>query len=101
MRLVEVLDDSEAVESVELRNLIGDYMTPIRRSDGAITNAAELTIGNVVHQRVVCPSCSDFVFEMWPEGWDSHAARKCAGLSPLTEQERKREFKTRYGYLFR
>ena len=76
-------------------------MITIRRADGAITNAAELSVADVVHQKVVCPCCNDFTFEMWPEGWDGHAARKCAGLSPTTEQERKQEFKTKFRFLFK
>jgi hypothetical protein len=76
-------------------------MTPTRRADGSITNAAELSTADVVHQSVVCPCCTDFVFKMWPEGWDAHAAHRCAGLSAASVEERKREFKTRYEYLFR
>lgn len=76
-------------------------MTPILRADGAITNAADVDVDDVVHRKVLCPCCGDFLFEMWPEGWDSHAARRCVGLADATDFERKQEFKTRYGFLFR
>ena len=76
-------------------------MNAKRRPDGTITNAAELGVKDVVHQRVLCPCCGDFVFEMWPEGWDAHAARKCPGLAPGADDERKHEFKSRYQFLFR
>nr|ART39122.1 H348 [uncultured bacterium] len=75
---------------------------PIRRpDDGAITNAMELTAADLVHQKVICPACEAFVFRMWPEGWDAHAAFRCSGLETLTPTERKREFRRRFGSLFR
>jgi hypothetical protein len=73
----------------------------IRRPDGAITNAMELTAADLVHQKVICPACEAFVFRMWPEGWDAHAAFRCSGLETLTPTERKREFRRRFGSLFR
>jgi hypothetical protein len=72
-----------------------------RGPDGSIRNAMELTVGDVVHQRVVCPFCSDRVFEMWPFGWDAHAAHRCRGVSGATSEERKADFKRQAAHLFR
>lgn len=76
-------------------------MAPIMRADGAIINTAELRVEDVVQQKVLCPCCGDRVFQMWPLGWDSHAAHKCAGLLPSSEKERKQEFKSKYKFLFK
>jgi len=73
----------------------------VRGPDGSIRNAMALTVTDVVHQRVVCPLCSDKVFEMWPEGWDAHAAHRCRGVSGATENERKADFKRQAAHLFR
>lgn len=43
-----------------------------------------------------CPAC-DFVFARWPMGWDGHAASTCPGLGPGTPEERKAEYKNRFG----
>ena len=76
-------------------------MNPIRRADGAITNAVDLIADQVVHEIVLCPCCEDKVFKMWPEGWDAHAAHCCAGLTTSTIIERKKEFREKYDHLFR
>ena len=75
--------------------------TVIRDSRGVITNAFALTIEQVVHERVICPACEQKVFEMWPEGWDAHAVHRCSGLRCTLPEERKAEFKSRFGHLFR
>lgn len=72
-----------------------------RSADGSISNALELTVDQVVYQRVDCPFCKDKVFEKWPEGWDAHAAHKCNGVSGATKCERKEEFKRLAHHLFR
>jgi hypothetical protein len=70
-------------------------------SDGTILNAAVLTADDVAHKRVLCPACMEKEFEMWPEGWDAHAAHRCKGLDTGTPQTRKAEFKRVLGHLFR
>ena len=47
-----------------------------------------------------CPGCEDYVFKRWPLGWDAHAAHRCGGLSARDPEERKREFKRRFGHVF-
>ena len=64
-------------------------------------NAAVLSAALLAHRRVLCPICMEKVFEMWPVGWDAHAAHKCAGLDDGTEQERKAAFKGALSHLFR
>ena len=76
-------------------------MKPQRGSDGTILNAAVLAADDVAHQRVICPVCMEMVFEMWPEGWDAHAAHKCAGLDNGSPQQRKAQFKEALSHLFR
>jgi hypothetical protein len=76
-------------------------MKPQFSSDGTILNAAVLVAADVAHRRVLCPACMDKVFEIWPEGWDAHAAHRCKGLDGSTPQERKAEFKQALGRLFR
>ena len=48
----------------------------------------------------ICPGCEDHLFKRWPSGWDAHAAHRCRGLSAHDPEERKREFKGRFGHLF-
>lgn len=76
-------------------------MTPVRTSDGVITNGADLSAADVAHKKVICPACGVFVFQMWPEGWDAHAAHRCAGLCATPVDDRKREFRSRFSHLFR
>ena len=72
---------------------------PVRRnSDGVIINANELSVDEVVGDRVVCPACHDKVFQVW---WDAHAAHRCSGVSGSTDKERKDEFKREWSQLFR
>jgi hypothetical protein len=71
-----------------------------RTSDGVTLNAVELRADDVAHQRVLCPGCGAMVFEMWPEGWDGHAAYKCSAVSG-NEEERKSQYKKRFRHLFR
>jgi hypothetical protein len=70
-------------------------------SGGTILNAAVLTANDVAHKRVLCPACMEKEFEMWPEGWDAHAAHRCKGLEAGTPVMRKAEFKRALGHLFR
>ena len=76
-------------------------MNAIRGSDGTILNAAVLTAELVAHERVMCPACAEKVFTMWPEGWDAHAAHRCAGLDKGSPEVRKGEYRTVLGHLFR
>lgn len=48
-----------------------------------------------------CPACGTKRFKRWPFGWDAHAAHACTGLSAVDPEERKREFKERFGDRFR
>ena len=75
---------------------------PVRRnSEGVIINANELIVDEVVGDRVLCPACQNKVFQVWPEGWDAHAAHRCLGVSGSTHEERKAEFKRQWSRLFR
>lgn len=65
-----------------------------------ISDLTGLTAHDVRHRRVLCPGCGDKLFELWPEGWDAHAAHRCSGLSGTAVQDRKTEFKTRFRHLF-
>ena len=76
---------------------------PIKNERGYIVNAAVLGVDDVVGRKVVCPICMGPPpppFEMWPEGWDSHA-HICKGLSGDTPEERKAEYKRVLRHLFR
>lgn len=66
-------------------------MKPVLR-DGVIMNAAVLNAAEVVNQRLMCPACCVFEFQMWPEGWDGHAGFRCEGLENGSPEERKEEF---------
>ena len=76
-------------------------MKPQLSANGTILNAAVLTVGQVAHQRVLCPACMEKEFERWPEGWDAHAAHRCKGLDGQTPHSRKAEFKLALAHLFR
>jgi len=76
-------------------------LLPRTDSGGAIVNALELGASQVVGRRVLCPGCRSLVFRAWPEGWDSHAARRCRGLGARDPEARKSEFKGRFEHLFR
>ncbi len=76
-------------------------MRPVRDSEGTILNAAFLTVNQVARRKVLCPACGEKVFEMWPEGWDAHAAHRCAGLESQEKEIRKAEFKFSFRHLFR
>ena len=56
-------------------------------------------VADTSHERL-CPACQDFVFKRWPFGWDAHAAHKCRGLVQKEPEERKIEFRDRFGHLF-
>jgi uncharacterized protein (DUF433 family) len=75
-------------------------LLPRQDDRGVITNAGELVAHQVTGRRVRCPACGSLVFKVWPEGWDSHAEHRCAGLSAAEGEARKAEFKRRYGHLF-
>lgn len=68
---------------------------------GVIVNAEELSVDQVVGNRVRCPACRMLVFQSWPEGWDGHAAMRCRGIQATGSAARKSEFKRRFGQLFR
>ena len=75
---------------------------PVKRNkDGVIINAEELTVQDVVQQKVLCPACQEKVFEKWPLGWDAHAAFVCPGIPSDTPANRKLCFKERFPQLFR
>ena len=75
---------------------------PIERSpDGTIVNARDLVAEEVIGERVLCPACSDKVFQVWPEGWDAHSVFRCVGIRGSTQEEKKANFKQRFHYLFR
>jgi hypothetical protein len=76
-------------------------MKPQLSSTGTILNAAVLSAVDVAHKRVLCPACMEKEFEMWPEGWDAHAAHRCKGVEGATPQERKAEYKRVLNHLFR
>lgn len=76
-------------------------LLPRTDRSGAIQNAEELSVDQVVGKRVSCPACRNLVFRSWPEGWDAHAARRCRGLDRLGPEDRKAEFKDRFAHLFR
>jgi len=72
-----------------------------RDAAGVVLNAEELTADDVAMQRVLCPGCGTKVFEEWSAGWDQHAAYRCSGMQADTHEERKVEFRRRFGHLFR
>ena len=81
---------------------IKENKTPINRNvDGVIINAEDLTLSDVVQERVLCPGCHEKVFEKWPFGWDAHVASRCRGAEGSTEEERKTYFKERFAHLFK
>jgi hypothetical protein len=47
-----------------------------------------------------CPACAA-VFKDFPLGWDAHAAHRCSGLEARDPEAKKREYKDRFGHLFR
>jgi len=47
-----------------------------------------------------CPAC-ETVFKEFPLGWDAHAAYRCSGLTPGDAESKKREYRERFGYLFK
>ena len=49
----------------------------------------------------LCPACGAKTFKRWPFGWDAHAAHTCTGLVGSDPGRRKREFKARFGHLFK
>jgi len=76
-------------------------LLPRTDRSGAIINAEELSANQVIGRRVRCPACRSLVFKSWPEGWDSHAGRRCRGLEAKDAEARKAEFKRRFEPLFR
>ena len=78
-----------------------ESLLPRTDRSGAIVNAEALRANQVVGRRVRCPACRTLVFKAWPEGWDSHAARRCRGLMAQGAEARKAEFKRRFEPLFR
>lgn len=75
---------------------------PVQRDvAGVITNADDLTVDDVVGDRVLCPACGNHVFAEWPFGWDAHSATVCPAVNGATEKVRKDDFKERFGHLFR
>jgi len=94
--LEALLRDVPLERGPEQRSLL-----PRTDATGVIMNAEDLTVGQVVGKRVRCPACRSLVFRSWPEGWDAHAAMRCRGISGTDQENRKAEFKQRYGQLFR
>ncbi len=104
-------DQVRAVLAFALEQLIERERIPAQtpqasllpRSDerGVIVNGADLRANQVVGRKVLCPACRTMVFQLWPEGWDSHAEHRCAGITAVDPVRRKAEFKRRYGHLFR
>ena len=78
-------------------------MPPKPRVDahGAILNAAELTVDEVVGKHVHCPACANKAFLHWPFGWDAHSASVCPGVTGDTEKKRKYNYKSRFLHLFK
>jgi hypothetical protein len=74
---------------------------PRRDATGVVINAEELTADDVAMKRVLCPGCGTKVFEEWSAGWDAHAAYRCSGIQADSHEERKAEFRHRFGHLFR
>jgi len=76
-------------------------MRIIRNTQGAITNAEQLTVDDVVLESVVCPACRAKTFANWPWGWDSHSGWKCSASEGGSPKEKKASFKRRFSHLFR
>lgn len=70
-----------------------------RDADGYIINAEDLKVGDVVGQAVRCPACGG-TFNKWPLGWDRHA-EFCTGIRSGPPEQRKREYKQMFSFLFR
>ena len=49
----------------------------------------------------LCPACQKKEFKRWPWGWDAHAAHVCRGLSGTDPEQRKTEFRRRFGHHLR
>lgn len=49
----------------------------------------------------LCPACEQKEFKRWPWGWDAHAAHVCSGLSGTDPEQRKTEFRHRFGHHLR
>jgi hypothetical protein len=79
----------------------GSATRPRVDAHGVIVNAAELTAADLAGKRVLCPGCGEKVFEMWPGGWDAHAAHLCRGALGATDELRKADFRKRFDRLFR
>jgi len=75
-------------------------MQPVTDQDGIILNAMVLTTDQITHKHVRCPVCAMKDFAMWPEGWDAHAAHKCAGLDAGPADQRKLQFRAVTRHLF-
>jgi uncharacterized protein (DUF433 family) len=94
--LEALIRDVPAEPRVTQRSLL-----PRFDAGGVILNAEDLVVDQVVRKRVRCPACRMLVFRSWPEGWDAHAGSRCRGLKGDGPEERKAEFKRRFGHLFR
>lgn len=75
-------------------------MKPVRNRAGIILNTAVLRHAQVEGEEVHCPGCGEKTFESWPDRWEGHAARRCAGLESEEEDERKAEFRAAFRHLF-
>ena len=47
-----------------------------------------------------CPACPT-LFKDFPLGWDAHAVYRCSGLAAGDAESKKREYKERFGHLFK
>lgn len=54
----------------------------------------------LAQERVLCPACGRKTFAAWPEGWDGYAGWNCT-IEGATPEERKANYKRRFGRLFR
>jgi|SaaInlStandDraft_3_1057020.scaffolds.fasta_scaffold07181_3 hypothetical protein len=66
----------------------------------AIVNTEKLEHHQLSGKTVRCPACDQYVFKQWPFGWDSHAGEMCRGMHSISVEDRKKEFKRKYGHLF-
>lgn len=75
-------------------------MKPVRNRAGVILNTAVLRDTQIVGEPVLCPGCGEKTFDRWPDGWEEHAARRCAALESTDAAERRAEYRSRFRNLF-
>ena len=79
----------------------GAFADPVAvvRPGRSVTSASRQTAARS-RRNMRCPGCTS-VFIDFPLGWDAHAAHRCSGLDATEPGERKREYKNKYGHLFK